>query len=401
MATINEAGAAVKTLQSYLEDVRASYLGIDEGWNISPESPDGQAIAVWCELLALLDEGLIAAYRSVDPDTAVGQQLDRIARISGIERQDGTFSTATVEFSGTNGTVIPTGTEVRNTETDTIWETDSSVEISGGTATVGVTCTTVGPEPAATGDLSVIATPLSGVTSVTNNSPASLGRAVETDALFRVRRNNSVGAPGQNQVDSIFGGVANVDDVKHARVYENYTSTTDSNGLDSHSIAVFADGGAVDDVALAIANRKNPGTGLNAGNAFGANEVTADVETEENSPLTVTFFRPTLSDVYVDVEVTGELASGDEDEIKQAIVDYSLGELFGGSTDGFDKTGFGIGEIVPASKLYTPANRVIGSRGYVSSLTVGTTATPTGSTVDPGFDGLAVLSTARIAITVV
>lgn len=401
MATINDAGAAVKTLQAYLEQVRAAYQDIDEGWNISPESPDGQAIAVWSELLALLDEQLINAYRSVDPSTAIGQQLDRIARISGIERQDGTFSTAQVTFSGTNGTVVPSGTEVRNSETDTIWETDGSVEITGGEADVGVTCTTVGPEPAAAGDLSVIATPVSGVSSVTNDNAASLGRPVETDALLRVRRNNSVSAPGSNQVDSMFGDVANVDDVKHVRIYENVSGSTDANGLDGHSIAVFVDGGTNQAVAEAIAVNKNPGTGLNADNSF-ANKVQVSVETEEQSPLDVTFYRPEIVTAFLFVEITGSPSSETVADIKEAIVDYANAELFTASTSGFDKTGFGIGEVVPVGKLYTPVNRVLGTSGYVSDLTIGeSSGDVTNQSIDPGFNGLVTFNADNITVSVV
>lgn len=114
MAEITKDGAVAQTLNAYLTVMRQRYLDIDDGWNINPESPDGLIIAAWCETLANLDEAVINAYHSADPNSAVGQQLDRIAAFAGITRQDATFSTATVVFTGTPLVEIPAGTLVRN-----------------------------------------------------------------------------------------------------------------------------------------------------------------------------------------------------------------------------------------------------------------------------------------------
>lgn len=89
MATINRDGASGTTLSEYLDTMRQRYLAIDDGWNINPESPDGLAIAVWCEALANLDEAVINAYHAADPNSAIDQQLDRIAAFAGIKRKNG------------------------------------------------------------------------------------------------------------------------------------------------------------------------------------------------------------------------------------------------------------------------------------------------------------------------
>ena len=400
MATINDAGAALTTLREYLSQVESAYLAIDSGWNLEPESPDGMAIRVWSELLANLDEQLQAAYASVDPSTAVGVQLDRIARISGISRQIATFSTATVVFSGSDGVVIPSGTEVRNVETDTTWATDTTAEISSGEATVNVTCTAAGSEPAAAGDLSEIVNPIGGVSGVTNPDAASLGRDRETDAAFRARRRASVGAPGKNQIDSTFGRTANVDGVNNARIYENRTNSADGNGLDPHSMAIFVDGGDAVAVAEAIANTKAPGCGLNENNSY-PNKVQESVTTDQGNPLTVTFFRPELVTAYVEVQIDGAISTSTMDAIKAAIIEYASADYFGEAVSGFDKTGFGIGAIAKASKLYTPVNRVIGESAAVDSILLGTSAGSINqSQIDPGFNGLTVFEESAISVVV-
>lgn len=401
MAVVNEHGASATTLQEYLERLRAAYREIDPDWNLEPESPDGMALAIWSELLANLDEQVLNAYRSVDPNTAVGQQLDRIAFLTGVTRQRATHSTATVIFSGIDGTVIPAGTRVRNTQTDTLWATDGYATISGGTAAVGVTCLTAGAQPAAAGTLTVIATPVGGVQSVTNAAAASLGRDAESDTMLRVRRNLSVARPSNNQVGSIFAALADVEGVKRVRVYENAEPTTDANGLAPHSIAVIVDGGEEERIAREIADHKSPGVGLNAGSDF-ANKIQIETQTRRGNPLTVTFFRPVHVDVHVAVSVSGHLRPGVEGDIKDAIIAYANATLFDTDGTGFDRTGFDIGDTIAAGKLYTPVNRVVADDGYTMSVKIGTeSGDVTRDTLDPGFNGLGVFSRDNITVTIV
>jgi len=400
MATINEHGATAITLAEYMDRLRAAYLAIDPDWNIEPESPDGQKLAIDAELLANLDEAVIHAYHSVDPNSAVGQQLDRIAQFAAITRQAATPSTAIVTFQGVEGAQIPVGTQVRNAATDTLWATEEPVTIEGGSATVGVSCETPGPEPASVGALSVLASPISGVQSVTNEQAASLGRSRESDVLFRVRRNRSVAGPSNNQVESMYAGLANLDGVNRVRIYENDENVVDGNGLSPHSIAIFVDGGDVDELGQAIAVRKNPGCGLNASSDI-PNKVQLGLTTPRGSPLTVTFFRPESVTGYVRVELVGSFPAGTEGEIRAAIVDYANAALFDAEGVGFNRTGFGIGDRVAAGALYTPVNRVIGENGYVASIKLGTDPSDIDQDlIDPGFNGLAVFDEESIEVVV-
>lgn len=395
MATITNAGAQVKTFSEYLAEIKTAYGDIDPAWNIEPESPDGQAIAIWAELLANLDEAVIESYQSIDPRVAVGQQLDRIAALFLLTRQEGTFSTATVDLTGTAGTVVPEGTQFRNSETDTLWASDTDVTLTGGTGTVNVTCTTAGPEPAGVGDISEIATPVAGLSSVTNPNAAALGDDEESDLAFRIRRRESVGKPGDNQVDSIFAEIANVTGVNRVKIYENFSATTDANGLEPHSLAIIADGGANADIASAIAAKKNPGCGLNAGNGSIANEQTEATTTPAGNPFTATFFRPDLITIYVEVTINGPF---DVETVRDAIIEYANGELLGEGT-GFDRTGFDIGDDVPAGKIYTPVNRVLGDDAYAETIFIDTSPNPTGSATIPiAFNELAVFSATEITV---
>ena len=401
MAEITVNGVTGTTLLEYEDLVQAGYLSIDANWNITPESPDGQQIAIWSESLALLDEQVQYAYMSRDPSTAVGQALNDIADYAGIERQDATFSTSVVELTGVNGTLVPAGSRVRNSETGTLWALDSAASISG-TTSVNVTATTAGALTASIGTLTEIADPVAGWQSVTNATPALQGQDEESDNAFRLRRNQSVSLPGANQVDNIFCVVANVDGVVQARVYENSTSssavsTANPNGLDSHSIAIFVQGGGVADIQSAIATKKNPGCSMNRD--FGIpNENTATTTTPLGNPLSITFFRPDLITIFVNIEIeTSQLSELEKAEIADAVVDFSLNGLTG-LGDGFTRRGFQIGERIGAGRLYTPVNEIVADRGITNSITVGTTASPTGTSVLIAYNELAVFDTANIVV---
>lgn len=395
MATITPQGITGTTLQEYLAEVQARYEAIDPDWNIEPETPDGQAISIWSETLALLDEQVQYAYMSRDPATALGQALNDIAAYAGLERQAATFSTATVVITGVDGTVIPAGSRVRNSVTGTTWALDADVTISGST-TANFTATEAGSLTAAIGTLTEIADPVAGWQAVTNDQAAAIGQDEETDNQFRLRRNRSVALPGQNQVDNIFAAVSNVDGVTQARVYENPEDAADANGLSPHSIAVFAQGGDITAVRDAIATKKNPGCGMNRYSGF-PNTISEDTVTLLGNPVNITFFRPELVSIYVVVTInTTEMSEAIKETIKQAIVDFSLEGFIPG--EGFTKRGFRIGERVAAGKLYTPVNQIVGDQGATESITVGTGPDPTGAVVPIAFNQLAVFDAANIVV---
>ncbi|EIX9048187.1 TPA: baseplate J/gp47 family protein [Klebsiella oxytoca] len=373
MAEITQHGVTGKTLQEYKSEMEAAYLAIDSAWNIDPDTPDGLQIAAWSEQLANLDEEVVNAYHSVDPNAAMGQALNRIAAFAGIRRQAESYSTDTVQFAGDPLIEVPAGTRVRHRITGTLWQTDSSVVTdTTGAATIGVTCTTPGANGANPGTLTIIATPVARIQSVTNTTGASLGKVEESNNAFRYRRNQSVALPGNNQIDNIDAALKNLPGVKQVKIYENVDDDPDENGVYGHSMAIFVDGGEHDDIVLAIATHKNPGCGLNKKNVF-PNKISVDTVTPKGQPLNVTYFRPSLVTMYVEVDIkTASLTEEDKEKIADALVDYTLVGF--DETTGFAKTGFRIGESIAAGRLYTPVNYFVAADEYVSDMRIGTSS---------------------------
>lgn len=150
-------------------------------------------VAIWCQ--ATLARGMV--------QTTGGLYLDYLAEARGIRRKPPVAAVVEILFSGANGTVIPAGTRVA-TQTVAgvpadVFVTDEERTIAGGGILVPATAARGGPESnVIPGTITVLATPIDGVTSVTNLLGATGGLALESDEELRVRvlvraRNPSAG----------------------------------------------------------------------------------------------------------------------------------------------------------------------------------------------------------------
>lgn len=371
MAEITDKGYKLKTQNEWFADERQLYLDIDPLWNLDPSTPDGLKMAHDAEVFGALDETLQQAYNSKDPAKAVGYDLDVVCALTGTVRSKGTPSNVTVTLTGTAGTVVAAGSIIKSRTTGTSWTIDQTVTLTGGTATVGATCTVVGPTQADAGTLTQIATTVGGWTGVTNPSPATPGTDAQDDASLRIERNTAVGRPGNNQVDSTLGELYAVDGVRRVKAYENDTDSVDSNGLPAHSMTYIVDGGTDADAAMAIYLKKNPGVALHqAGTPVSVTVTSPKYPTNQK---VIKFSRPIAVDMTIAVTVKndGTLPSTVADEIKDAIVQFGAGTLIDPAC-GFVADGFDIGESVPYFTVSTPVNKVLGSYGnsYIQTLTV-------------------------------
>lgn len=127
------------------------------------------------------------------PKFAWGDYLDDHGETIGLERKAAAAATGQVTFSGTNGTLIATGTIVRTAQTDPDsdpieFATTASATIASGTATVGVQAVVPGAQGnLAANQISEMPAPPSGVTSVTNAAAITGGADVESDEAYRER----------------------------------------------------------------------------------------------------------------------------------------------------------------------------------------------------------------------
>ncbi|WP_434706655.1 baseplate J/gp47 family protein [Pseudomonas sp. D4-18] len=417
MAQITDQGITGRSLNEYLADIEEKTLAIDPEWNIDADSPDGQRIGIEAELLTNLDEAVVAAYRSKDPDSATGEALRNIGKISGIPIRDATYSVAPITVTGQTSTTIPARSQVRSRIDNTLWLTTATIVIGvNQTANGFVTCTTSGRVLASPGELTIIGTPIGGWASVTNGEAAA-GVPAESDEDFRIRRADGVSRAGSNMRDNMHANIASVSGVTDVKVLENSSvSPFDSDGVPYTGIAVIVNGGSDADIGLAMYQKHNPGTPMLPRydaktetwvDAPGANGVKVDVV----SPVTgnksvMTFQRATGLPIFAEITIQkeGDLPSDIEDLVREAVIADSTRSLFSGeTTKGFNRGGYDIGEKVPPGRLYTPVNKVLGLYGdsYITSLTIGLTALAQGLTpIQPTISQIATFDAENIAITV-
>lgn len=375
MASLTPTGYVLQLQNDWFAQERQFYLDIDPLWNLDPSTPDGLKMAHDAEIFYALDETILQAYNSKDPNKAKGLDLDIICSLTGTSRSNGSPSDVTLTLSGTQGTVILAGNRFESTATGSRWATAQTVTIDiSGSVSVNATCTVVGPTQADPGTINRIVDVVAGLAACTNADPATPGADAQRDEQLRVTRASAVGRPGNNQIDSMIGELFSVSGVRRVKVYENDTgsaavSADNPHGLPAHSLAVIADGGTDAELAMAIYLKKNPGARLyQAGTPF---EVEVTSPKYPTNKKLIRASRPIYVDMHVVIHVVddGTLPSEAGTQIKEAVMEFAAGDLIPADV-GFKISGFDIGESVPFSTMFTPVNKVIGAYGnsYVSLL---------------------------------
>lgn len=404
MASLTTTGYVLQTQNDWFAQERQFYLDIDPLWNLDPSTPDGLKIAHDAEIFYSLDETLQRAYNSKDPNKAKGLDLDIVCSLTGTTRSEGSKSNVSLSLTGTPMTVIPKGNRFESSVTGSRWETDQAVTLdTGGSATVNATCTVVGPTAADPDTITRIIDVIGGLATVNNPAPAVEGTDAQRDEQLRVTRAAAVGRPGSNQVDSMIGELYAVDSVRRVKLYENDTNSSavsadNPYGLPAHSIAPIIDGGSDEDVAMAIYLKKNPGVLLfQAGDPF---EVNVQSPRYPDNYKIIRASRPVYVDAILVVEVKndGTLPVDAGQLITNAVMEFAEGDLIPADV-GFKITGFGIGETVPFSTMFTPINQVIGQYGnsYVTSLTLNGSS----ANLPIAYNEMSRWSAANITVTIV
>lgn len=369
MAEILTQGYNLKTQDEYFQEEIDLYRGIDPKWNLDSSTPDGLKAARDAEIFAILDQVIQRAYNSKDPNHARDVDLDIICSLTGTDRDLGSPSSVAIQVSGVDGTIVRSGSFVESTD-GVRWSIDADITITGGVGNGTVTALVNGATEADIGTVNRIITVTGGWQGVTNLSPAIPGRNRQSNPSLRRERELTVGRPSLSQLESIQGEIFAVAGVLSVVVNHNVTdSPADDNGVPIGSTYIIVDGGDEDDIARAIYLKYSAGSPL-----FAAGEpITKTVQSEQypNQSAKILFSRPNYIDMNVRAVISGDgsLPGNASELVINSILSYAqINEL----QDGFNTNGFGIGDNVPVSRLYTPINQIIGSFGNnrIQSLTV-------------------------------
>jgi hypothetical protein len=259
------------TIQTYTEILNDITNGTDStpGWitiygsdiNLDSNSPDGQIV----NLMALSKEDMlqfgVGIYNAFNPDLAVGQALDGVAQYNGITRKGGTYTQTQVVVT-TNQSVTLNGNDQSASTPFTIEDGNgnqlyliTTVTIGSGTSTLNFQAANMGFVQIVQNTVTAIVTPQTGVLAVNNPStPYNYGADQETDAQFRLRRQQSTAGLSTHKAQALYTALNNIVGVEQAVVYENNTGVSNSIGLGAHSIWVIVEGGTAQEIANMIYN---------------------------------------------------------------------------------------------------------------------------------------------------
>ena len=373
---------ATEVLADLETDVRAE-LGSDV--DVSAESVFGPVLAVCATKLGQLWELVGAVYAARTASGASGEALAAVAGIfPALERRAATKGTVTLSVTLNNGVTIPSGSRASVTgEPANAWVTTASVTNSTGSATtltVAAEALDTGRTPAPAGTITVIATPVSGWTAVTNLADATAGLPVETDAAFRLRREQSAQRAASSPLDAIVAQVLEVSGVTQVTGWENTSLLADSIGRPGKSVEVMVLGGTDDAVGRAVFAAK-------AGGIETVGSTTVSFTDTNGVSRSVKFSRPTSLTMYatIRVEVDVDTYAGD-DAVKAAFLEVS------------DE--FRAGSPARISDLLTAVCAVAGVvDAYVFVGTVATEALQQRTNYAPGERERCVFATGRITVT--
>lgn len=385
--TVTPAGITIPSyadIYASLQASMASIYGADV--YISPDSQDGQLLAVFAKAQSDTNDAIVAAYQAFAPSFAQGANLSALVRINGLTRSVATNSTVIVTITGNVGTVITNGV-VQDTNNN-LWNLPSSVLIpSGGSVDVTATAQTVGAITAPINTVNTVYTPQLGWASVNNPVHAAVaGAPVESDAALRVRQSQSVALPALSPLAAIFAAIGQIPGVTKWTVYENSSAVTDTNGVPSHSIDAIVEGGDIDVIAATIAATKSPGTGTYGGTSVSVTDPISGI------PETINFDVLAQTSIYVTLTIKAlpNFVSTTTAQIQQAVVNLI--------------NGLAIGEDVYFSQVQAAAQLIgelLGQSFYIVSCFTGTAPSPSGTTnIAIAFNAAALTDTSKVLVTV-
>lgn len=305
---------------------------------LTPDSQDGQMIAVFAQAIFDANNMAVAVYNAFSPATAQGTGLSSVVKINGLKRNVSSSSTVTMTLTGQAFTVIAAGVVGDNLQLGQQWALPLNTTIPlAGTVDVTATCLTPGAVAAPSGTLTNILTPTAGWQTATNRFAAVPGAPVEQDAALRRRQSQAVALTNQSALQGIFSTIQALANVNRLAIYENDTDVVDANATPGHSLAIVVDGGSVADITTAIAQKKAPGTGT-------AGSVSATVTDQNGVPDVIRYYP--LVQVPITVAITIKALPGFVSTITQEIQTAVAAFV----------SSFSIGEDSYLTRLYTPAN---------------------------------------------
>ena len=217
-----------------------------------------------------------------------------------------------------NATVIAINSLVSIGSDGERWLTNVEVTIPPGLSVdAAVTAENTGAIEAAVGAINTIVTTTAGWNTVTNAAEAVLGEAVESDADYRLRSEDT--GTGHTTEEAIYTRLSELDDVDSVSVISNRTDAIDANGIPPHGFwaVIYPNTANQQDIAEAIWGSAGAPAGIEMKGG-----VTATVTDTNGNGQQIKWDWADAVDVWVSVVGTKDVdyPSGGDTLVEDAIV---------------------------------------------------------------------------------
>ena len=358
-------GLQTATAPELLQDLETAFRAIyGDDVLLDSSTPDGQWLNILVQKGVDVRGLLMQLYNSFNPNNAQGSVLDQRCAINNVFRKSGTFTTVNVNVSTDRSlTLEGVDEEYNNPEATgfTIQDNEgnrfvlvNTQTVSAGTTSLLFRSETLGNVVVLPDTLTTPVTIVLGVLSVNNPTAATaIGTDEESDQDLRIRRRQSVAISSFGYLNGLQAALLQLDGVSDAKVYENYTSSTDANGTPPHCVWVVMDGGSTEEIANTIYDKKSVGC-----------DMRGDIEYTITTPALTQFVakwdEASVSSLYIKFSIQPQVAgiTFDEDAIKEYITSH---------------LSFKIGEAADTATITTLAQEAIdsvGSQGYAINVLI-------------------------------
>lgn len=340
--SFDENGLQTATAPELLESLQTAFKEIyGDDVLLDSSTPDGQWLNVLVQKGVDVRGLLMQLYNSFNPNNAQGAVLDQRCAINNVFRKSGTFTTVNIAITTDRSlTLQGVDDDYNNPEATgyTVQDNEGNRFVLVNTQTLSVGTTSVLFRSEDLGNVVVlpdtITTPVTivlGVLSVNNPTAATaIGTDGEIDKNLRVRRRQSVAISSYGYLNGLQAALLQLDGVNDAKVYENYTDTTDANDTPPHCIWVVMDGGSSADIANTIYSKKSVGCDMRGDITYtittpALTQFVAKWDEADVTPLYIKFtIQPATSGITFDTDAI--------EEYIEANLSFKIGEAAETST---------------------------------------------------------------------
>lgn len=367
---LNENGLQTSTAPELLQTLQNDFKNIyGEDVLLDSSTPDGQWLNILVQKGVDVRGLLTQLYNSFNPNNTQGSLLDQRCAINNVFRKAGTFTTVTVNVVTDRALTLQglddnynnpeaTGYTIQDNEGNRFILVNTTT-LSAGSNSLLFRSETLGGVVVLPNTLTTPVTIVLGVVSVNNPTTANaIGTVEELDEELKVRRRQSVAISSFGYLNGLQAALLQLPGVTDAKVYENYTSSTDANGTPAHCIWVVMDGGAISDIAETIYSRKCPGTNMRG-------NITYTITTEAQTQFIAKWDNATVTPFYIKFNIKPTVA--DITFNQTAIKEYMEQRLM-----------FKIGEFAETASITEIAQNAIdsvGGQGYAVNVEISTDQT--------------------------